>query len=112
MPSVYTRGEKVRLAILVAKATKQSMLVGSRDEDTISQKVKAEVERIEQRAAERGAAEVEAVTRQLAEARSSAATAKVRMRAARGAERATARQEMNEHEKTVRRLENQLRRYQ
>ncbi|WP_180685317.1 hypothetical protein [Streptomyces gossypiisoli] len=110
MRSSYSRGEKLRLAVLVAKAAKQSM-AGDRNEDTISPRVKREVERIEERAAARGQAEAEALAKRLTQARTAAAAAKAQMRASTGKERAAARQQMNEHERAARRLEGELRRY-
>lgn len=110
MPSSYTRGEKVRLAWLVTKAAKQSM-AGDRDTDTISDRVKAEADRIEARAAERGTREVAALERRLNEARNAAASAKAAMRTSSGKDRAAARSEMQRHEQTARRVERELRRY-
>lgn len=110
MPSSYTRGERVRLAWLVAKAAKQS-LAGDRNLDTIDDRLKREAERIEKRAEERGEAEVKALRGQLAKARNDAAAAKVTMRASRGQDRATARTQMREHERTARRLERELNKY-
>lgn len=109
--SSYTRGEKLRLAVLVAKAAKQSM-AGDRNVDTIDPRVKREVERIEERAAARGEAEAEALRKRLAQARTDAANAKAQMRTSTGKDRAAARQQMNEHERAARRLEGELRRYQ
>ena len=111
MPSSYTRGEKLRLAVLIAKAAKQSM-AGDRNADTIDDRLKREVERIDKRAAERGEREARALRTQLETARDAAAAAKVAMRTSKGAERATARRQMDDHERTVRRLERELRRYQ
>ncbi|WP_316740454.1 DUF6257 family protein [Streptomyces sp. MK7] len=110
MPSSYTTGEKLRLAVLVGKAAKQSM-AGDRNVDTISPRVKREVERIEQRAADRGAREVKALQTRLEQARTGAATAKAAMRTSRGQDRAKARREMQQHEQAARRLERELRRY-
>jgi hypothetical protein len=111
MRSSYTRGEKLRLAYLVAKAAKQSM-AGDRNVDTIDPRVKAAADRIEERAAERGKSEAKALGEQLAKARSDAATAKATMRASRGQDRAAARREMHEREAAGRRLERELRKYQ
>lgn len=111
MRSSYTRGEKLRLAWLVAKAAKQSM-AGDRNVDTIDDRVKREADRIEERAAERGKAEAKAVGEQLSKARSNAATAKAAMRASRGQDRAAARRQMHDHEAAARRLERKLRTYQ
>ena len=110
MPGSYTRGEKARLAWLVAKAAKHS-LAGDRDVDTIGDEVKREAERIEKRAEERGAREVAALQRRLDEARNAAAGAKVTMRTSRGKDRAAARGEMQRHEQTARRVERELRKY-
>jgi hypothetical protein len=110
MASSYTRGEKVRLAWLVAKAAKQSM-AGDRNVDTIDDRVKREVDQIQERAAERGKAEVRAVQQRLGQARQDAASAKVAMRTSKGAERAAARREMHDHEATARRLQRELNRY-
>ncbi|MHB9862169.1 DUF6257 family protein [Streptomyces sp. YIM S03343] len=106
MPASYTRGEKLRLAWLAARAVKQGMA------DTIDPRLKAEAERIEQRAAERGQAEADALTNRLRQARTAAAQAKAAMRTARGPERTAARREMGEHERTAQQLERALRRYQ
>ncbi|MEV7994932.1 hypothetical protein AB0O67_24370 [Streptomyces sp. NPDC086077] len=109
--SSYTRGEKWQLARLVGKAARQSMR-GDRNEDTISASVKRQVERIEERAALRGEAEADALAARLEKARRAAAAAKASMRAASTSkDRAAARQQMNEHERTARRLEGDLRRY-
>jgi hypothetical protein len=105
--SSYTRGEKLRLAYLVAKAAKQS-IAGDRNVDTIDPRVKAEAGRIQERAAERGQREARALGEQLAKARSDAATAKAAMRASRGSARAAARREMHGHEAVARRLEREL----
>nr|WSY53821.1 DUF6257 family protein [Streptomyces sp. NBC_00886] len=110
MRSSYTRGEKLRLAWLVAKAAKQSM-AGDRNVDTIDDRVKREADRIEDRAAERGKAEAKALAEQLAKARRDAATAKVTMRTSKGPERAAARRQMHDHEATARRLQRELNRY-
>ncbi|MEU3255844.1 hypothetical protein [Streptomyces sp. NPDC006997] len=109
--SSYTRAEKLRLAVLVGKAARQSMR-GDRNEDTISDRVKREAERIEERAAARGQAEAAALRQQLEQARTNAATAKAQMRAATGKDRAAARQQLHEHERAARRIEAALRRYQ
>jgi hypothetical protein len=111
MPSSYTRGEKFRLAWLVAKAVKQSA-AGDRDVDTIDDRIKREADRIEKRAEERGAREVAALERRLNEARDAAASAMATMRTSSGRERAAARGEMQRHEQTARRVERELRRYQ
>lgn len=111
MRSSYTRGEKLRLAWLVAKAAKQSM-AGDRNVDTIDDRVKREAEQIEERAAERGKTEAAALEGQLAKARREAAAAKVTMRTSRGQDRAAARRQMHEREGTARRLERELRTYQ
>jgi len=111
MPSSYTTRERLRLAVLVAKAGKQSM-AGDRNDDTIDPKVKREADRIEKRAADRGAREVQALERRLNEARNAAASAKATMRTSRGPERAAARRQMNDHEAAARRVERELRRYQ
>jgi len=110
MPSSYTRGEKLRIAWLVAKAAKQSA-AGDRNVDTISPKLKAEMDRIEKRAEQRGDAEVKALREQLAKARSDAAHAKATMRASKGPDRAAARRQMNNHEGAARRLERELKKY-
>ena len=111
MPSSYTGAEKRRIAWLTLKAAKQSM-AGDRDVDTIDDKVKKEMDRIEERAAERGQAEVQALRSKLQQARTDAANAKATMRASSGKARADARRKMNDHERTARRLEGDLRRYQ
>jgi hypothetical protein len=110
MPASYTGAEKRRKAWLVLKAGKQS-LAGDRNADTIDPKVKREVERIDERAAERGKAEVAELERRLSETRRAAAGAKVTMRTSSGKERAAARQQMHEHEQAGRRIERELRRY-
>lgn len=110
MVSSYTRGEKLRLAWLVAKAAKQSM-AGDRNVDTIDPRLKREAEQIEKRATERGEAEVNALQGQLTKARQDAATAKVTMRTSKGPERAAARRTMHDHEATSRRLQRELNRY-
>lgn len=110
MPSSFTGAEKRRMAWLIAKAAKQS-LAGDRDADTIDPRVKAEMERIEQRGAERGEAEVAALRTRLSQARTAAANAKAAMRASSGRERADARRQLHEHERAARRLEADLRRY-
>ena len=110
MPSSFTGAEKRRLAWLTLKAGVQST-AGDRDVDTIDPKLKAEVERIEKRAAERGEAEVAALRNRLQQARTAAANAKVTMRASSGRARADARREMHDHERTARRIEAELRRY-
>ena len=111
MPKSYTGAEKRRVAWLVLKAAKQSM-AGDRNVDTIDDRVKREVDRIEKRAAERGAREVAALERRLSEARNAEASAKATMRTSKGQDRAKARREMQEHEQTARRVERELRRYQ
>jgi len=111
MPSSYTGAEKRRIAWLALKAAKQSM-AGDRNTDTIDQRLKNEMDRIEQRAEDRGQREVQALQRKLSEARNAAATAKATMRASSGKDRAAARQQMNDHERAARRLERELRRYQ
>ncbi|MEU4171003.1 hypothetical protein AB0F46_29500 [Streptomyces sp. NPDC026665] len=111
MPASYTGREKRRKALLIFQAAKQS-LAGDRSVDTIHDRIKREVERIDERAQERGAAEVAELERRLSTARRSAASAKVTMRTSTGKERATARQEMNSHEQAARRIERELRRYQ
>jgi hypothetical protein len=110
MRSSYTRGEKLRLAWLVAKAAKQS-IAGDRNVDTIDPRVKREADQIEKRAAERGKTEAAAVEGQLAKARSNAAAAKVTMRTSKGPDRAAARRQMHDHEATARRLQRELNRY-
>jgi len=110
MPQSYTGAEKRRLAWLVLRAAKQSM-AGDRNVDTIDDRIKNEVERIEKRAEERGKAEVAALERRLSEARNAAATAKVTMRTSSGKERAAARQQMHEHERTARRIQGEINRY-
>ncbi|MFE4408363.1 DUF6257 family protein [Streptomyces sp. NPDC056821] len=110
MRSSYTTTEKWRLAVLTAKAAKQSM-AGDRNVDTIDPRLKREVERIEQRAADRGEREVKALRAQLEQARNGAAAAKAAMRTSRGQDRAEARREMQQHEQTARRVERELRRY-
>lgn len=111
MPSSYTGAEKRRLAWLTLKAAKQSM-AGDRNVDTIDDRIKREVDRIEQRAEDRGTREVAALERRLSEARNAAATAKTTMRTSRGKDRTAARQQMNDHEQAARRIERELRRYQ
>jgi hypothetical protein len=111
MPSSYTRGEKRRIAWLTLKAAKQSM-AGDRHVDTIDDRLKAEMDSIEKRAAERGEAEVKALRERLTKARSDAAHAKATMRASKGPDRAAARRQMNEYEGAARRLERELRTYQ
>ncbi|MEU8906521.1 DUF6257 family protein [Streptomyces mirabilis] len=111
MPSSYTGAEKRRLAWLTLKAAKQS-LAGDPNVDTINPRLKAEAERIEQRAEDRGTREVNALERRLNEARNAAATAKTTMRTSSGKDRAAARQQMSEHEQAARRIERELRRYQ
>jgi len=111
VPSSYTGGEKLHIAWLVARAAKQSA-AGDRNVDTIDPRVKAEMDRIEKRAAERGEAEAKALREQLAKARSDAATAKAAMRAGKGADRAAARRQMHDHERAARRLERELKKYQ
>jgi hypothetical protein len=110
MPASYTAAEKRRKAWLVLKAGKQS-LAGDRSADTIDERLKREVERIDQRAAERGKAEVAELERRLSEARRAAAGAKVTMRTSSGKDRADARRQMHEHEQVGRRIERELRRY-
>jgi hypothetical protein len=110
MPSSYTRGEKFRLAVLVVKAGKQSM-AGDPNVDTIDPRVKAEAERIEQRAEDRGTREVAALQRRLSETRQAASNAKATMRTSSGKDRAAARQQMHDHEQAARRIERELRRY-
>ena len=110
MPTSYTSAEKRRLALLVLKAAKQSM-AGDRNADTIDPKLKAEVERIEQRAEERGQREVQALEKRLNEARNAAASAKAAMRTGKGPDRAAARRQMHDHEQAARRIERELRRY-
>lgn len=111
MPTSYTGSEKRRLAWLAVKAAKQS-LAGDRTVDTIDDRIKRESDRIEQRAEERGVREATALQRRLSETRQAAANAKVTMRTSSGKERAAARQQMNDHERAARRIENELRRYQ
>ena len=111
MPASFTGAEKRRMAWLILKAGKQSM-AGDRNVDTIDPKLKAEMERIEQRGAERGEAEVAALRNRLQQARADAANAKAAMRASSGRARADARREMNDHERATRRIEAELRRYQ
>jgi hypothetical protein len=111
MASSYTGAEKRRIAWLALKAGKQS-LAGDRNADTIDPKLKAEMDRIEQRAADRGQREVQALQRRLGEARNAAASAKATMRTSSGKDRVTARREMHDHEATARRIERELRRYQ
>jgi hypothetical protein len=111
MPTSYTGAEKRRMAWLVAKAAKQSM-AGDRDIDTIDSRIKAEMERIDQRAEDRGNREVQALQKRLSEARNAAAGAKAAMRTSKGPDRAKARREMHDHEAAARRIERELRRYQ
>lgn len=111
MPSSYTGAEGRRIAWLALKAGKQS-LAGDRNDDTIDPRLKREMDRIEERAADRGAREVQALERRLNQAREDAATAKAAMRTSRGPERAAARRQMNDHEAAARRVERELRRYQ
>ncbi|MFF2933524.1 DUF6257 family protein [Streptomyces mirabilis] len=111
MPSSYTGAEKRRLAWLTLKAAKQSM-AGDPNVDTIDPRVKAEAERIEQRAEDRGTREVDALERRLNEARNAAASAKATMRTSSGRDRSAARTQMNDHEAAARRIERELRRYQ
>jgi uncharacterized protein YlxW (UPF0749 family) len=110
MPSSYTGAEKRRIAWLALKAGKQS-LAGDRNADTIDPKLKREMDRIEERAADRGQREVQALQRKLDQARNDAATAKAAMRTTRGPERASARREMHDHEAAARRIEGELRKY-
>lgn len=109
MPTSYTAAEKRRMAWLVIKAGKQS-LAGDRDQDTIDDRLKREVDRINERAEERGRAEAAELERRISETRRAAAGAKVTMRTSSGADRAAARRQMNEHEQAGRRLERELRR--
>ncbi|WP_030682072.1 hypothetical protein [Streptomyces cellulosae] len=111
MPSSYTGAEKRRIAWLAIKAGKQS-LAGDRNADTIDPNVKREMDRIEERAADRGAREVQALQKRLSEARNAAATAKTAMRTSSGKERSNARREMHDQEAAARRVERELRRYQ
>lgn len=111
MPSSYTGAEKRRIAWLAIKAGKQS-LAGDRNDDTIDPRLKREMDRIEERGADRGQREVQALERRLEEARNAAATAKAAMRTSNGPERAAARRQMNDHEQAARRIERELRRYQ
>ncbi|MEV6174894.1 DUF6257 family protein [Streptomyces sp. NPDC051954] len=111
MPSSYTGAEKRRIAWLVAKAAKQSM-AGDRNTDTIDPRVKAEMDRIEKRAAERGETEAKALRQRLQQARTDAANAKATMRANSGKTRADARRQMHDHERAAGRLERELRKYQ
>ncbi|MFD3498799.1 hypothetical protein [Streptomyces sp. NPDC058678] len=111
MPSSYTGAEKRRIAWLAIKAAKQSM-AGDRQVDTINPRLKAEMDRIEERAADRGEREVQALQRKLSAARDAAAAAKATMRTSSGKDRATARREMQDHEAAARRIERELRRYQ
>lgn len=111
MPSSYTGAEKRRIAWLGLKALKQST-AGDRNVDTIDPKLKREMDRIEERAADRGQREVQALQQRLNAARNAAAAAKVTMRTSSGKDRATARTEMHEHEAAARRVERELRRYQ
>ena len=111
MPSSYTGAEKRRIAWLAIKAGKQS-LAGDRNDDTIDPKLKREMDRIEERAADRGQREVQALERKLNQARNDAATAKAAMRTSNGPDRAAARRQMHEHEAAARRVERELRRYQ
>ncbi|WP_329240523.1 hypothetical protein [Streptomyces canus] len=110
MPSSYTGAEKRRIAWLAIKAGKQS-IAGDRNDDTIDPRLKREMDRIEERAADRGAREVQALERRLNEARNSAASAKAAMRTSRGPERAAARRELHDHEAAARRIERELRKY-
>lgn len=109
MTASYTGAERRRKAWLVTKALKQS-LAGDRNTDTIDDRLKREVERIDERAEERGRAEVAELERRLTECRRAAASAKVTMRTSSGKERADARRQMNDHEQAGRRLERELRR--
>jgi len=111
MPSSYTGAEKRRIAWLTLKAAKQSM-AGDRNGDTIDDRLKAEMDRIEKRAAERGDAEVAALNSKLTKARSDAAHAKATMRTSKGPDRAAARRQMHDHEAAARRIERELRNYQ
>lgn len=111
MPSSYTGAEKRRIAWLAIKAGKQS-LAGDRNDDTIDPRLKREMDRIEERAADRGQREVKALERKLNQAREDAATAKASMRTSSGPERAAARRQMHDHEAAARRIERELRRYQ
>ncbi|GAA4999553.1 DUF6257 family protein [Streptomyces siamensis] len=111
MPASYTGAEKRRMAWLSARAFKQSM-AGDPNVDTIDDRIKREVDRIQKRAEERGAAEVKALEQRLSEARRAAAGAKATMRTSKGPERVKARREMHEHEQAARRIERELRRYQ
>jgi guanylate kinase len=111
MPSSYTGAEKRRIAWLGLKALKQST-AGDRHVDTIDSKLKAEMDRIEQRAEDRGQREVQALQQRLSAARNAAASAKATMRTSSGKDRATARTEMQQHEQAARRIERELRRYQ
>jgi hypothetical protein len=110
MPTSYTNAEKRRIAWLTLKAAKQSM-AGDRDVDTIDPKLKAEMDRIDQRAEQRGEAEMTALRKRLQQARADAASAKAAMRTSSGPERARARREMHDHEQAARRIERELRRY-
>jgi hypothetical protein len=110
MPASYTAAEKRRKFWLIAKASKQS-LAGDRNADTIDERLKAEVERIDQRAEERGKAEAAELERRLSQARRDSASARVTMRTSSGKERADARRQMQEHEQAGRRIERELRRY-
>jgi hypothetical protein len=110
MPASYTAAERRRKTWLIAKAAKQS-LAGDRNADTIDDRLKREVERIDERAEERGKAEVAELERRLSETRRATAGAKVTMRTSSGKERAAARQQMHEHEQAGRRIERELRRH-
>jgi uncharacterized protein YlxW (UPF0749 family) len=110
MPSSYTGAEKRRIAWLALKAGKQS-LAGDRNDDTIDPKLKREMDRIEERAADRGQREVQALQQRLSSVRDAAASAKATMRTSRGTERAAARRQMNDHEAAARRIEGELRKY-
>jgi hypothetical protein len=111
MPSSYTGAEKRRIAWLALKAGKQS-LAGDRNADTIDPRLKREMDRIEERAADRGQREVQALQQRLSAARNAAASAKATMRTSSGTERAAARRQMHDHEAAARRIEGELRRYQ
>src|SRR3954468_12474513 len=87
MPSSYTGAEKRRIAWLALKAGKQS-LAGDRNADTIDPRLKREMDRIEERAADRGQREVQALEQRLTTARNPPRARKAPRAPERGPQRA------------------------
>uniref|UniRef100_A0AAU2VRY3 Uncharacterized protein n=1 Tax=Streptomyces sp. NBC_00008 TaxID=2903610 RepID=A0AAU2VRY3_9ACTN len=100
----YTPAEKRQRAKLFRKGFRQALA------DCVDPRLEAQIERIDQRAAERGALELRALHQVQADARQTLANAKATERTAPRTDRAAARQARKTAEDAVRRAERAVQR--